>query len=102
MRHAAPTAAELDDVAAEIRAAATSDPDPPPVLWAKMLDLIDTGNAPAARALLDRAWALDEETRETFHRDLVTCQLRRSQYWPDVAALNGWAAEPPPRDCPLE
>jgi hypothetical protein len=68
-----PSDAALADQAAEIRkkydalAADALDPS----LWAAMLDLIYTGNAPSARALLDAAWPAAKPGKEEFLRDFT-------------------------------
>ena len=67
-----------------------------------MLALIYSGQAPLARDFIQRAWAGSAADRAAFEHDLVECQLRRSAYWPDVAALNGWKAEKPAADCPKD
>lgn len=63
-------------------------------LWAVMLDLIYSGNAVQARAFLDMAWPLGRPDKNEFADELFRCQLRWSQYWPTIAAMNGL----PPRD----
>jgi hypothetical protein len=106
MRKPPPSAATLKAEAARIRR------DPawkkkgsdrvPPALWNRMLALIYSGHAPLARDFLTRAWVGGTDERAAFYHDLVECQLRRSVYWPDVAALNGWTADPPGEDCPKD
>ncbi len=75
----------------------------PPMLPQAMLDLIYSGNLPAARRLLEMAWNPALKGREDFYVDLVECRLRDSRFWPDVAALNNLPADGPDRvSCPLD
>ena len=104
MKQPPPPAATLKAEAARLRRdpawKAKGDENVPPPLWDRMLALIYGGQAPAARDFLGKAWAGPAADRAAFWHDLVDCQLRRSPYWPDVAALNGWKADQPAADCP--
>ena len=106
MRQRPLAAASLRADAARIRRDAAwkkkGDDNVPPALWDRMLALIYSGQAPLARDFLKRAWVGAAADRAGFEHDLVDCQLRRSAYWPDVAALNGWKAEKPAADCPKD
>ncbi len=73
MRKPAPSDAALADQAAAIRktyeglAGDTLDPS----LWAAMLDLIYSGNARSARALLDAAWPEAKPGKDKFLADFA-------------------------------
>ncbi len=69
-------------------------------LWKIMLDLIYTGNAEQAREFVDLAWPPSIPGKREFLFDFFDCQLRRSDYWPAIAALNGLASKEPEKDCP--
>jgi hypothetical protein len=77
-----PSDAALADEAATIRrtyeglAADALDPS----LWVAMLDLIYSGNAPSARALLDAAWPPEKPEKEKFLADF-TRQLWAGETW---------------------
>ena len=114
MRQPPPSPAYLESLARELR----EDPvwhDPwydqkskqalrfPPMLPQAMLDLIYSGNFPAARLLLELAWNPASKGREDFYVDLVECRLRDGRFWPDVAALNNLPAkDPDDRSCPID
>ena len=69
-------------------------------LWKIMLDLIYTGNAEQAREFVDLAWPPSIPGKREFLFDFFDCQLRRSDYWPAIAALNGLPPKEPGKDCP--
>jgi hypothetical protein len=106
MRTPAPNAAALKRNAQAIRRdprwkqRGNSGDDIPPALWDEMLTLIYAGNGAAADELLRQAWPRDATSRAVFRHELIDCQLRRSIYWPDIAAMNRWPADPPGADCP--
>jgi hypothetical protein len=106
MRQAAPDPESLKRDAATLHGdrawTQSGDESVPPALWDRMLALVYAGNGPAARDFLAAAWAGPAGDRDGFWHDLVECQLRRSPYWPDVAALNGWPAAKPAADCPKD
>ena len=70
MRKPAPDDAAVAAMAKEIRDAERDlpkgDSPPAPLLWKDMLDLIYSGNAPAARRLFDMAWPEDREGKDVF------------------------------------
>jgi len=107
MRASAPNAATLKRKAQAIRRdprwkqrANGGDGNISPALWEEMLTLIYAGNGAAADELLRQAWPRDAIARAVFRHELIDCQLRRSIYWPDIAAMNRWPADPPGADCP--
>lgn len=61
---------------------------PPVRLWAKMLNLIYTGNMSQAWALVDLAWPEGMEAKEIF-LDAFKKELEGSPYWADLQKLNG-------------
>lgn len=69
-------------------------------LWDIMLELIYTGHYDRARQFLDEGWRPDFPGKEKIRFEFFDCQLRRSKYWPDVAAMNGVPAVPPSPECP--
>lgn len=69
-------------------------------LWDIMLELIYTGHYDRARQFLDEGWPPGFPGKEQFRYEFFDCQLRRSDYWPGVAAMNGIPADPPQPDCP--
>ena len=82
LRKPAPSDAALADQAAEIRKKYEALPgnELDPSLWAAMLDLIYTGNAASARALLDAAWPPAKPGKEKFLADF-TRQLWAGETW---------------------
>lgn len=70
-------------------------------LWKIMLALIYTGNAEQAREFADLAWPTSFPGKYEFVTEFFECQLRRSAYWPGIAALNGLQSKKPARDCPI-
>jgi hypothetical protein len=61
-------------------------------LWGPMLDLIYSGNAPAARQLLDLAWPEGRPGKERFLA-CFTSQLRSGKLWQMFGLGTGFAAE---------
>ncbi|HXP73033.1 MAG TPA: hypothetical protein VN823_02730 [Stellaceae bacterium] len=90
MRKPAPSDTALADQAAGIRKKyeALSGDELDPSLWAAMLDLIYTGNAASARALLDAAWPEAKPGKAEFLADF-TRQLWAGETWKrfDLARL---------------
>jgi hypothetical protein len=82
MRKPPPSDAALADQATEIRNKfqALSGGALDPSLWSSMLDLIYTGNAPSARALLDAAWPEAKPGKGEFLADF-TRQLWVGETW---------------------
>ena len=70
MRKPVPDDVAIAAMAKEIRDAERDLPKggspPAPLLWKDMLDLIYSGNAPAARRLFDMAWPEDREGKDVF------------------------------------
>ena len=86
-------AARIDDAFAK-----TPDDKLPPALWRHMLDLIYTGQAKAARDLLDRSWKRDAAAKDRFW-DEFRDQLNKSVIWRRFALAKVLSAEaviPPP------
>lgn len=99
MRRPAPDAAALRREAEALRRSYESLPADglDPTLWARMLDLIYSGNAAAARDLLDAAWPVERPGEGEFLTDFSK-QLWRGAVWRryDLArALDAEAAFPP-------
>lgn len=69
-------------------------------LWDIMLELIYTGHYARARQFLDEGWPSGFPGKEQFRHEFFDCQLRRSYYWPGVAAMNGIPADAPLPECP--
>jgi hypothetical protein len=104
MRKPAPTDAALAQRAAEIRKAYESlrSDDLDPALWAAMLDLIYSGNAGSARALLDAAWPPAKPGKDDFLEDF-TQQLWTGATWQRFElgrVLDAGEAFPPPASAP--
>ena len=82
MRRPPPSDAALADQAAEVRkkydALASDALDPS--LWAAMLDLIYSGNAPSARSLLDAAWPTAKPGKDQF-LEAFTKRLWAGEIW---------------------
>ncbi len=70
-------------------------------LWKIMLDLIYTGNVDQAREFTDMAWPQTFPGKKEFLFEFFDCHLRRSLYWPGIAALNGLSPKEPEKNCPL-
>lgn len=60
---------------------------PPAMLWARMLDLIYTGNMNQAWALAELSWPAEIDGKEDFLKDFKA-QLAQSPFWQDVQKLN--------------
>ena len=88
-----------DDAALAALAAQSGGARPTPALWGAMLDLIYSGNAPAARHLLDLAWPKGQRGERHF----VACftrQLHGGRLWQRFhlgSSLDADAAFPPVR-----
>jgi len=82
MRKPPPTDAMLTEEAADIRKQLETAPgeEVRPILALAMLDLIYTGNAPAARGLLDAAWPEATPGKDKFLTDF-TRQLWAGETW---------------------
>lgn len=108
MRRAAPNPARLEAEARQLRLLETWTSGEssflggpprgvPPRLFRTMLDLIYGGQYELALRFLDAAWNdAHPESKAGFRRDLLECRLRASEWWPDIAALNGLKPEPRP------
>lgn len=64
------------------------------------VDLIYTGNAEQAREFADLAWPPSFPGKKEIVTELFQCQMRHSNYWKDIAAMNGLPPGPPIGDCP--
>lgn len=82
MRKPPPADADLSDQAAEIhkKYEALAGDALDPSLWVEMLELIYTGNAPSARALVDAAWPEAKPGKEKFLTDFSR-QLWAGETW---------------------
>jgi hypothetical protein len=56
---------------------------PPSLLWRYMLNMIYSGDSPAAKRLFDAAWPEDLDGKDAFWRDFLT-RLRQGQAWRDL------------------
>jgi hypothetical protein len=106
MRKPAPSADELERMAAQARESeawgvpAWDNPRGIAVeAWGPAVDLVYGGNMEAAERYFDMAWHPLYEGKQAFRRDLFECRLRRSGFWPEIAAMNGRPAVPPAADC---
>lgn len=95
MRHA------LGELAATIHEAFAKTPADalPPAPWRHTLDLIYTGQAKAARDLLEQGWKRDTAAKERFW-DEFRDHLNKSESWRRFALAKVLSAEaviPPPR-----
>jgi len=99
MRQTPPDAVILDLRAQEIRKVydGLRPGDLDPVLWAGMLEMIYSGNAASARALLEAAWPADRPGKDEFLADF-TRQLWRGDTWRrfDLGRVLGAAETFPP------
>ncbi|MCM0020838.1 MAG: hypothetical protein NBV67_12645 [Tagaea sp.] len=90
-RYQAQTRAALDAwkaqggryVALAARAPGTTQTPPPSLLWRYMLNMIYTGDSPAAKRLFEAAWPDDLPGKAAFWRDFLA-RLRQSQAWRDL------------------
>ena len=105
MRRPAPSPRALDKAIAASRTDWPDNPDQTdwvsPTLLRIVSGLIYTGHLDLAHGVTRRAWLPDHGDVKDFWRDLTECQLRRSAYWPAVAALNGLPALEPAPTCPV-
>lgn len=80
-------------VALAARAPGDAQAPPPSLLWRYMLNMIYTGDAPAAKRLFEAAWPDDLDGKPAFWRDFLS-RLRQGQAWRDLdleTALDaGW------------
>jgi hypothetical protein len=89
MRKRAPTNAELAAKARENKTATLYAGFPvPPEIYRDMLDLIYSGNAPAAWKLLDQVLPSDDAAKKKFVEE-ITEQLKKSPYGAEILAMNG-------------
>ena len=63
-------------------------------------DLLYGGHWIEAQAFVELAWMGAPEQRDAFWRELTTCQIRRSPYWPAIAAIGGQPPDSKPEGCP--
>jgi hypothetical protein len=73
--------------------------DVPREVTQPVLDLVYGGHLDDARHFLEAAWVGSADAREDYWRELTECELRRSQFWPAVAKMNGLPPEKPARRC---
>ncbi len=64
-----------------------TEKNPPPLLWATMLDLIYTGNMNAAWKFFDKAWVKRVKGKDKFLREFRE-QLKTSPYWSEIEKMN--------------
>lgn len=101
MRRSPPTANELTRDGSAVAAAPWPEGEEgPKELLDKAIGLVYTGNMAAAVRFFDLAWKPGVAGREELKQELFSCQLRKSDHWPGVAALNGVPPDPPAEDCP--
>ncbi len=62
-------------------------------------DLIYAGHVDQALQFIELAWPSDKPGQDEFIAELFQCRLRRSQYWPAIAQLNGLQPDEPRKDC---
>lgn len=65
-----------------------------------VVDLIYTGNAEQALEFADLAWPPSFPGKKEVVTELFQCQMRHSDYWKDIAAMNGLPPAQPVGDCP--
>jgi hypothetical protein len=105
MRTPAPSLGKLNDDAAAAKTAFLKSRDdgnefaPFDVTWS-VLRLIYGGHIDAARHFLETAWVGSPKERDDYWRDLTTCQMRLSPFWPAVAKVNGLQPDKPAGNCP--
>jgi len=88
MRKASLSHEDLIQIAKGIRETLDWKQEQPPVeLWARMLDLIYTGNMNQAWALVELSWPDEIDGKKDFLRDFKT-QLAEGPFWKDVQKLN--------------
>ncbi|HEU0069773.1 MAG TPA: hypothetical protein VFS04_00635 [Alphaproteobacteria bacterium] len=74
--------------------------DIPEKLIEVLTDLVYSGNAALARTFLDWAWLPNKAGKEAFAAEFFECRLRKSEYWPALAAMNGLSPDKPIGECP--
>jgi len=67
-----------------------------------VVGLIYKGHADLVPAFVDLAWPAAKAGKQDFIEELMECRIRKSDYWPTVAAMNGLSADAPAGDCPAE
>lgn len=88
MRKPALSDEELIKIATDIRENLDWEKEPPPVkLWARMLDLIYSGNMDQAWSLIELSWPAAVDGKEDFLKDF-RAKLAESHFWKDVQKLN--------------
>ena len=65
-----------------------------------VVDLIYTGNAEQALEFADLAWPASFPGKKEVVNESFQCQMRYSDYWKNIAAMNGLPPGPPIGDCP--
>ena len=98
-----PSPEELAAFAREVRDIAVWRQDHRPIpleLTHMMWNLIYAGEADRAVAFFHAAWPDWRNDKDEFFREFYQCQLRASDYWPAIAAMNGLPAEEPVGECP--
>ena len=95
MRKPAPANAELDKMAKQLRGDAEAWKVGPelvsPAYLKAVIDLIYGGDLDGARGLAAAGWPDVRPGRDAFLKDLFSCELPSSPWWPGIAALNGIA-----------
>lgn len=74
--------------------------DIPQFLIKVLTDMAYSGNIAGAHQFLDLAWPANRSGKDAFAAELFECRLRKSQYWPAIAAMNGLPADKPVGECP--
>lgn len=92
MHRPAPSAEELARLAGEVNRLLLQDARLSSALWGPMLDLIYSGNAATAFALVDEAWPAAWPGKNAF---LVQfgAQLSFSPFWDTLVTLNDWSRD---------
>ena len=113
MRGPAPSQRELEEWARQARSAgdwimttkprgSDSNYDVSSDLLIPLIDLIYRGHADLVRRFTDMAWPAAKPGKAAFIEELMECRIRRSKYWPAVAAMNGLPADPSIGKCPAD
>jgi hypothetical protein len=105
MRTVLPPSDDLAARVARIRASpewnlGEGDDTLPKELLTTVTDLLYGGHWLEAQAFVDVAWMGTPEQRDAFWKELTTCQIRRSVYWPAVATIGGQPPDSKPEGCP--
>jgi len=105
MRMSLPTSDDLAERVERIRASTDwnlgeGDDTLPSELLATVTDLLYGGHWIEAQAFVEIAWMGTPEQRDAFWKELTSCQIRRSAYWPAIAAVNGQPVGDKPEGCP--